>query len=67
MDSSAYHHLYWNRSRFTTYQASSEVVQVADGRSLQCHGVGTVTLKIRGKNGKTDLVTVRDVRHIPEL
>jgi hypothetical protein len=67
MDSGAYHHLCWNRSRFTTYQASSGAVQLADGRSLECQGIGTVTLKIRGRNGKIDLVTVRNVRHIPDL
>lgn len=67
MDSGACQHLCWNRDRFTTYQTSNEVVEVADGRSIQCQGIGTVMLKIRDGNGRTDLVTVRNVWHIPDL
>lgn len=67
MDSGACYHMCWNQDLFTTYDSVNRTINVADGRTQKCIGVGTVAVRIRNPDGTTEMVDIKEVWHVPSL
>jgi len=69
MDSGASNHMTGDKSLFTTLESTNQIdpIQIANGKTVQVKGEGTVTLQVRDIDGDDLTITMENVLYIPDL
>lgn len=69
IDSGATSHMSYDLEIFTTYRVipPGKTVKIGDGFSLDVTGVGSARINMKLKDGKSNLVTLPRVLHVPDI
>lgn len=67
IDSGATQHYTHDKTVFTTFRKTNDELRVADGRSVEITGVGSVKFNSRLENGDSTMFTLKEVYYAPKL